>query len=75
MASRTSTITSVPDAAEIELDGKFVGQAPSTLDLSVGDHTLVMRKSGYEPWQRTLSLVAGSTSVRAELGKPFYIES
>jgi hypothetical protein len=53
-------IKSTPDGADITIDGKFVGSTPSTLKLSLGDHTISVGSSGFKNWQRTMTLSAGS---------------
>src|SRR5438034_4345590 len=61
-------IKSVPESADITVDGKFVGSTPSTLRLTLGDHTISVEKSGFKPWQRTLSISAGgSVTINATL--------
>jgi hypothetical protein len=62
-------IHSVPDGADIEIDGAFMGNAPSSLQLQPGDHKVVVRKSGYKPWERTLRVAGGNVSIKAELEK------
>jgi len=51
--------SSVTDA-DIEVDGRFVGQAPAKLNLSAGSHKVTVR-AGDRMWQRTINLNAGST--------------
>jgi hypothetical protein len=63
------SITSVPDGAEIEIDGSFMGNAPSSLLLEPGDHKVVIRKSGYKAWDRTLKVSGGDVNIKAELEK------
>lgn len=62
-------ITSVPDGADIEIDGAFVGNAPSSLALQPGNHNIVVKKNGYKTWERTLRVSGGDVSIRAELEK------
>lgn len=65
--SATVVITSDADAAEIEVDGRFAGQSPATLNLSEGSHRVVLR-SRTLVWERTVQLVAGnSISLKARL--------
>lgn len=45
-------ITSTPEGADIVVDNKFVGNTPSTVLLSMGDHTVVISKNEYDTWQR-----------------------
>ena len=63
------SIVSNPDAADIEVDGSFVGNTPSALDLPVGEHTVIISKKGFEPWKRTIKLAAGDIKLNAELEK------
>jgi PEGA domain len=55
----TVIVKSNPDGADIRVDGKYVGSTPSTLRLVPGDHSVVIEKSGYRQWQRTMSVSAG----------------
>src|SRR5437867_7891255 len=54
----TLAVNSSPDAADITVDGKYVGSTPSTLRLSPGDHAIVVEKSGFKSWQRTVQIGA-----------------
>ncbi len=68
----TSAVTfqSEPDGAEIEIDGKLVGNTPSLLQLKVGDHTVTVTRKGYRPWQKTFSVIPGGNILfRADLEK------
>ncbi len=60
-AVSTIVVTSNPEGAEITIDGKFMGTTQSTLKLSAGEHTVKMEKSGYKPWNRTVTLNSGSS--------------
>ena len=53
-------ISSVPDGADVTVDGKFVGNTPATIRLSSGDHTISIEKTGFKAWQRSVSTTAGS---------------
>jgi hypothetical protein len=68
-ASARVMVVSVPYGADIEVDGNFAGNTPSTLELSVGEHTVVVRKSGYQPWERKLKLSGGDIRLNAEMVK------
>lgn len=54
------TVVSIPDGAEVSVDGSFVGNAPSTLKLEPGKHTFGVVLSGFKPWNRELTVVSGS---------------
>jgi len=58
----TIELKSAPDGAEISIDGKYVGNTPTTLHLSVGDHVIKFEKPGFKPWERTLSITSGETT-------------
>jgi hypothetical protein len=63
-------IKSTPEGAEITIDGKFVGNTPSTLRLKAGDHSIAIGKSGYALWERTVTLTAsGNITIEAQLEK------
>jgi len=63
-------IKSAPDGAEITIDGKLMGTTPSTIQLSPGDHIVVLEKSGFKSWQRTVTVNAGgSINLEANLEK------
>jgi len=61
-------IDSTPSGADIEVDGNFVGNTPSEIQVAEGDHTIVVKKSGFKSWERKLKSSAGSSvHVGAEL--------
>src|SRR5271165_1949173 len=64
------SIASVPDGADIEVDGSFVGNAPSDVQLPDGYHTVTVKKAGFKDWERTLKVTGGSNvHLNAELEK------
>ena len=63
-------IKSTPDGAEITIDGKLVGTTPSTVQLTAGEHTIFIDKSGFKQWQRTITVTAGGAiNLEATLDK------
>src|SRR5208283_3281660 len=52
-------IDSTPGAADIEVDGNFMGNTPSAIELSPGQHTIIVSKNGYQSWQRKIMLAPG----------------
>jgi hypothetical protein len=54
------SITSSPDGAEIYIDSSFIGNAPSTVKLKAGKHTIAVKQSGYKEWTRDLNAEAGA---------------
>jgi serine protease Do len=61
-------ISSDPDGAEIFVDGRFVGNTPSTFHLPVGPHGIQVKAPGRRTWERTLEVLKGSqATLRATL--------
>jgi hypothetical protein len=60
-------VSSTPANADIALDGSFVGNTPSEIDVPPGDHTLTVSKSGFKPWERKFKATGGSVNMNAEL--------
>jgi hypothetical protein len=60
-------ISSTPPGAAIEIDGDFVGDAPSTVGVGQGQHQLVVKKSGYKPWEKKIAVSSGQVKVDAVL--------
>lgn len=60
-------IASNPSGADIELDGTFVGNTPSTIGVSAGDHMIDVKKAGYAVWERKIKVTSGKIDLNAEL--------
>ena len=60
-------MTSNPSGAEIELDGNFAGNTPSTVGVAAGDHTLKITKNGFKTWEKKIRSSSGTGRVVAEL--------
>lgn len=60
-------IESTPPGADIEVDGGFVGNTPSTVTLTPGSHQITVKKKGYTDWTKTLSVTGGNIHLSAEL--------
>ncbi len=54
------SIASIPDGGDIEIDGSFVGNTPSDVQVADGDHTVVVKKAGFKDWERKLKVSGGS---------------
>lgn len=54
-------LESNPSGADIEVDGNFVGNTPSDVQISEGDHTISVKKAGFKNWERKLKVNAGSS--------------
>ena len=67
-SSAKISVVSVPDGADIEVDGSFVGETPSDIDVTDGEHTVSIQKSGFKLWQRKIKVSSGSNvHLKAEL--------
>ena len=60
-------ISSTPTDADIEIDGNFVGNTPSAVGVAAGQHQLVVKKSGYKPWEKKIAVSSGQVKVDAVL--------
>ena len=58
-------VASNPAGAEIEVDGAFVGDTPSTITITAGDHTISLKKPGFTPWKRTMKVSGGKIQITA----------
>ena len=69
LVARVSSITvdaSAPNC-DIEVDGSFMGNTPSTLNLAPGKHVIVVKKAGYKDWTRTMTVSSGTVRVSADM--------
>jgi hypothetical protein len=63
-------VSSLPDGADIEVDGNFVGNTPSDVQVAEGDHTVSLKKTGFKDWERKLKVSSGSSvHLNAEMEK------
>lgn len=66
----TVAFKSTPGGADIMVDGKFVGSTPASLSLTPGDHSVLLQKSGFKDWARTLTVSdGGNQTVDAALDR------
>jgi len=63
----TLAIGSNPSGADIEVDGGFVGNTPSTVSLAAGSHQIVVKKKGFSDWTKTLNVTGGNINLTADL--------
>ena len=64
------TVSSPTDGADIFVDGKFVGNAPSTLTLSAGPHKIEVKAPKSATWQRDLEVMKDSDVQLKALPEP-----
>jgi hypothetical protein len=60
-------VNSTPDGADIEIDGSFVGNTPSAVGVAPGQHQLSVKKAGFKPWERKITVSSGQVNVNAML--------
>ncbi len=66
----TLEISSVPDGAEIEIDGSLVGTTARIKKLEPGKYTIGLTKAGFKDWERKIEVAAGEqVPVKVELEK------
>lgn len=71
MPLATVVVKSTPAGCDINVDGKYMGSTPSTIQLTPGDHLVSIEKENFTPWQRTMTITAGgSSTIDATLVKP-----
>jgi hypothetical protein len=54
------TLSCDTDGAEIYIDGKFVGDTPSTISLVSGTHQIAIKAKGKKDWKREIEVMKGS---------------
>lgn len=57
----TIFVNSTPAGADVYADGNFVGNAPATLKLVSGKHSIRVSMSGYKDWSREMTVMSGSS--------------
>src|SRR5579862_3558888 len=61
------TVSSSPLGAEIYIDEDLVGNTPSTVNVQMGKHSVIVKKTGFQDWMREMSFTGGSINLSAEL--------
>ena len=71
MPPASVSVKSTPPGCDINVDGKFMGSTPSTIQLAPGEHQVSIERDNLTPWQRTMTVTAGGNStIDATLVKP-----
>jgi hypothetical protein len=67
----TVSVSSTEPGADIFVDEDFVGNTPSTINVTVGKHIITVKKSGFQNWARIVDFSGGLITLNAELaGEP-----
>jgi hypothetical protein len=61
------SINSTPSEAEVELDGKFIGSTPSSINVAGGEHSVRINKKGYKSWERQIAISGVDINLNALL--------
>jgi len=61
------SVNSTPSGADIEINGNFVGNTPSILEVDPGKNEVKVTKKGFVPWDRTLTVKGGTITLNADL--------
>ena len=61
------SVSSTVLGADIFLDEDFVGNTPSTINVTAGKHIITIKKSGFQNWTRIVDFSGGSITLNAEL--------
>jgi hypothetical protein len=62
------SFSSIPDGAEITVDGRYSGNTPSVLGITTGTHVVIIFAPGFSQWKKELTVSPGSeVTVHANL--------
>jgi hypothetical protein len=67
LAQTSVVIDSTPSGADIEVDGAFVGNTPSTVSVAPGSHQIAVKQKGFTDWTRILNVTGGTVHLNAQL--------
>jgi len=67
VAQASVSIESIPSNADIEIDGAFVGNTPSTISVASGPHQIAVKKKGFADWSKSLNVTGGTIHLNAEM--------
>ena len=59
-------IDSTPSSADIEIDGAFVGNTPSTVSVATGSHQVTVKKKGFGEWTKSINVTGGTVHLNPE---------
>jgi hypothetical protein len=71
LANATLTIEANAPFCDIEVDGNFIGSTPSTINLAPGKHQIVVKRSGYKDWSRSMTVTSGAVHVNADMVRTY----
>jgi len=60
-------VISTPPSADIEIDGNFVGSTPSSVSAAPGQHQVVVKRAGFQAWERKVTISGSRIRLDAQL--------
>ena len=69
VATSTVSVNSNLPGADIFVDEDFVGNTPSTINVTAGRHVISVKKSGFQDWARIVNFSGGAITLNAELAE------
>jgi PEGA domain len=74
-STQTLRVASTPANAEVTVDGHLAGSTPYVFHVGAGDHSVVIRMIGFQPWQGTVHIGSEPAKIEATLVKQDGMES
>jgi hypothetical protein len=74
-ATQTLKVASTPSNADVSVDGHLSGSTPYMFHVAAGDHSVVIRMVGFQPWQGTVHMGNEPAKIDATLVKQDGMES
>jgi len=74
-ATQTLKVASTPANAEVSVDGHLSGSTPYVFHVPAGEHAVVIRMVGFQPWQGTVRVGGEPAKIDATLVKQDGMES
>ncbi len=60
-------LSSFPNNAEVDVDGKFISVTPAVIGLSPGAHMIAVRSAGFQTWRESLDASGGTVTKQVKL--------
>lgn len=60
-------LSSFPNNAEVDVDGKFISVTPATIGLAPGAHMIAVRSAGFQTWRQSLDASGGTVTKQVRL--------
>jgi PEGA domain len=60
-------LSSYPNNAEVDVDGKFISVTPAIIGLSPGAHMISVRSAGFQTWRQSLEASGGTVTKQVRL--------